>query len=519
MLCRLASRCRSFACCWQGRAGSGKRAANVRRLPRRRRDWFDLTDVGRSLARLIFASGLALPLLLAIPASAQTTISSPQEPAARGEPPVDPSRGAAPQSKATPPAGEGQPSEKSSPGATPPEQVRPREGTPILTLSDLEQMALANNPSLARAAALVEAARGNWVQVGLPPNFAWGYLGQQLGSGNVASQHALLVDGELVTAGKLRWNRAIAEQEIARAEQQFFAQQQRVLTDVRIAFYEALLAQRGLDLARQLVAIAQQAQQAAERLHRAGETTRVDLYQAQIEVASAQNDLQNATARHFAAWQSLRAVLGVPQLPPAVLQGDLEAIPPEPSWEEVLQRLWTTSPEVSAAVANLQRAEAALVRARREPIPNIRLQMGVMQDMGYGGKTDGIVQTLLPLPLVNRNQGAIRQAEAELAAAEQALRQVELDLQNRLAPVYERYTAAARRVQRYREVILPAAQEALSLVRQGYSAGEFPFLSLLNAQRTYFQHSQQYLQSLLELRTASAEIEGLLLRGSLSGQP
>lgn len=473
-----------------------------------------------ALMRLVLASGLGLFVVLPLPVLAQSSV--PLAPAAAAG-----SAGNGERSLVSAFSGGGasttQPDKRQSTEPVSPGEARPEprvaEGTPVLTLADVEQIALANNPSLARAAALVESARGNWVQVGLPPNFSWGYLGQQLGSGNAATQHALLVDGELVTAGKLRWNRAIAEQEIVRAEQHFFAQQQRVLTDVRIAFYEALLAQRGLDLARQLVALAQQAQQAAQRLHQAGETTRVDLYQAQIEVANAENDLQNATARHFAAWQSLRAVLSLPQMPPVVLHGDLEAIPPELSWQEVLQRLWTSSPEVSAAVANLQRAEAALVRARREPIPNVRLQMGIMQDMGYGGKTDGIVQTLLPLPLVNRNQGAIRQAEAELAAAEQAVRQVELDLQNRLAPVYERYTAAARRVQRYREVILPAAQEALALVRQGYSAGEFPFLNLLNAQRTYFQHSQQYLQSLLELRTAAAEIEGLLLRGSLSSQP
>src|SRR6478752_9560605 len=70
---------------------------------------------------------------------------------------------------------------------------------------------------LGRAQAMVASAQGNWVQVGLPPNFSWGYLGQQLGSGNIASQHAFLIDGELITGGKLRWNRAIAEQEILRA--------------------------------------------------------------------------------------------------------------------------------------------------------------------------------------------------------------------------------------------------------------------------------------------------------------
>src|SRR6185369_6446987 len=171
------------------------------------------------------------------------------------------------------------------------------------------------------------------------------------------------------------------------------------------------------------------------------------------------------------------------------------------------------------AVANLDRARAALVRARREPIPNVRLQGGPMQDQGIGGKTDGIVQVLLPLPLINRNQGGISQAFAELTAAERAVQQVELDLQNRLAPVYERYASAAFRVRNYRESILPGAEKALQLVREGWRLGEFPFLNLLNAQRTYAQHNQAYLQSLLDLRTATAQIEGLLLSNSLGTNP
>src|SRR4051812_2410565 len=164
-----------------------------------------------------------------------------------------------------------QPATPAPPNNQPPEQLggptpltmqaqpEPPPGVDVMTLEDLEQIALINNPSLARAQALVASARGNWVQVGLPPNFSWGYLGQQLGSGNIASQHAFLVDGELVTGGKLRWNRAIADQEILRAEQNMFAQQQRVLTDVRVAFFEALLAQRNLELAQTLLKIAGEA--------------------------------------------------------------------------------------------------------------------------------------------------------------------------------------------------------------------------------------------------------------------
>ena len=65
-----------------------------------------------------------------------------------------------------------------------------------------------SNPSLARAQALVAAARGNWVQVGLPNNPSGGYLGAQLGSGGVAEQHAAMIDHEFITGGKRRLNRA-----------------------------------------------------------------------------------------------------------------------------------------------------------------------------------------------------------------------------------------------------------------------------------------------------------------------
>jgi cobalt-zinc-cadmium efflux system outer membrane protein len=405
-----------------------------------------------------------------------------------------------------------------TPLAIPATPTPPPEAT-VLTLADLEQMALSSNPSLGRAQAAVASARGNWVQVGLPPNFSFGYLGQQLGSGNVASQHAMLMDGEIVTGGKLRWNRAVAEQEIVRAEQSLFAQQQRVITDVRIGFYESLLAQRNLDLAQQLLRIANDAKTTAQRLLQAGETSRVDLRQAEIEVFNGQNNLNDARQRHFAAWQSLRSVLGMPTLAPVVLEGDLESLPPEITWDDALGRLLSLSPELGVARANVDRADAALVRARLEPIPNVRFQGGPMQDMGYGGKTDGIVQMLLPMPLFNRNQGGIAQARADLTAAQRAVEQAELDLQNRLAPVYERYASAVYRVRMFRESILPAAVDQLDLVRRGYAAGEFPFINLLNAQRTFFQQNQQYLQALLDLRSATAEIEGLLLRGSLSATP
>lgn len=388
-----------------------------------------------------------------------------------------------------------------------------------LTLTDLEQMGLVANPSVARAAALVGAARGQWVQVGLLPNPTVGYLGQQLGSGGLAEQHGVQFSQDFVRGGKLRLSRAVAEQQIAKAEQELVAQQQRVITDVRIGFYQVLLAQRQIELTDNLTLISRQGANTVDGLFRAKEASRSDVLQAQLELENSQILVQNSRYRYDAAWRSLTVVVGHPELLPQPLAGDAFAAPREFNYQDSLRRLLTASPEVAIAMTEIDLARTTLARARVEPIPNISFQ-GLVNpvDNGIFGRSDGGVSLSMPIPILNKNQGAILRAQQEIVAAERAMQQLEFDLQNRLAPTFERYASARNQVERYRSTILPAAQESLNLVRQTYQAGEANFLNLLTAQRTFSQMNLNYLQALQSLRVSEAEIEGLLLSGSLSRQ-
>jgi cobalt-zinc-cadmium efflux system outer membrane protein len=399
-----------------------------------------------------------------------------------------------------------------------PESLPPVEPD-AFSLPELEQLALQANPSVNRMAALVGAARGNWVQVGLLPNPTAGYDGQQLGSGGLAEQHGVLFSQELVRGGKLRLNRAVAEQELTRAQQELAIQQQRVLTDVRLSFYQVLLAQRQIDLTEHLVRISGQGAAAVDALFRGKEATRPDVLQAQLEVENSQVLARNARNRHDSAWRGLAAVVGDPHLPPKPLAGDAYAPPREIDFHEALVRLQGSSPEIASAMTDITRARAALERARVEPVPNVSLQGLVnVVDNGIGGKPDAGVMVSIPIPVFNRNQGTILKAQHEIAAAEQALQQLELSLLGRLAPTYERYANARNQVERYRAAILPAAQESLDITRKMYEVGEANFLSLLTAQRTFSQTNLNYLEALRELRTAEVEIDGMLLSNSLQGR-
>lgn len=384
------------------------------------------------------------------------------------------------------------------------------------TREELEQIALSSNPALGRAGAMVGAARGAWVQSGLYPNPSVGYEGQQLGSGGLAEQHGVLFNQEISLGGKLKLNRAVAGRDVDIATQELEAQRLRVLTDVGMSYFQVLVAQEQMKLATELIRVSSEGTTSAEALFNAQEAGRADVLQAQLESEAAQILMQEARNRYEAAWRGLAAVLGNPGLQPQPVLGDPSAPPITIEFDNALATVIASSPEMAAARGELDRARVALERERVEPIPNVNFQGLVnWQDNGIGGKPDGGVAVMVPIALFDRNQGSITRAENEMVAARMAIAQLELELQNRLTPVFEQYSNSKNQVSRYREVILPAAAESLNLTRQMYQAGETNYLGLLTAQRTFSQTHRNYLEAVLQLRLAEVQIQGLLLSGSL----
>lgn len=394
--------------------------------------------------------------------------------------------------------------------------------SPELTLPQLEEIALSSNPALAEAQARVDAACGKWVQVGLPPNSVLGYSGQQIGSHGEAEQQGVYISQEIVRGGKLQLNRAIAGQQRAQAEQILATQQQRVLTDVRLGFYDVLVAQRRREMTEQLVTIAQQGVSTAEALFNAREVSLADVMRARIELQSAELIHKNARNQYVAAWASLTAVVGDPGIPPTPLAGDLEGGIHQIDFDETLARLLAESPQMAIAMTEVERARWAIDRAQAEPVPNIDVQAVIQSDNGTGSSNANL-QVSMPIPWLNRNQGGIRQAHGELVAAEHAIRRLELSLARRLADVYQRYASARNQVQDYSkpEGILANSRATLDFVQEGYQAGEIGYLDLLTVQRTYSQTNLAYIEALGELWAAALEIEGLLLKDSLesAGDP
>jgi cobalt-zinc-cadmium efflux system outer membrane protein len=389
------------------------------------------------------------------------------------------------------------------------------EAVQPLTIAELEQIAFQNNPTLVQAAAVIEAARGRAQQAGLPFNPTVGTQGEQIGADRTAGEWTwFYVQQEIVTGGKLRLSRLKYQQEACAAEVNASTQRLRVVNELAIAYFDVLAAQRSVENHRLQLENATTAARTTEELVNVGQANQQDLLQAQVEARQARVALRTAESRLQRDREHLATAVGLPALPSRPLAGSLEPDAPTLGRDEALARVLADSPELELARIEVKRDQIQLERERREPIPNLTVRAGG----GYNYETRnnvGLVAVSVRLPVWDRNQGTIRQAQADLTRAAAEVSRVELDLRRRFADAYSRYESAAADAEDLRAESLPKAEKALELYRSNFERRRAAYPQVLVAERTVLQLREDYTRALAELRRSEVEIRGLLLAGGL----
>ena len=384
-----------------------------------------------------------------------------------------------------------------------------------MTLADLEQFAMSNNPTLEQAAAGVEVERGSFQQAGLYPNPQIGYVNGSSNRSGVRQSNGAFFSQEIVTAGKLKKAQDWEANEVNKVAWDLEAQRTRVLTDVRIRYYDVLGAQHSVVTLKKLERIADRGLETVRQLLENKSASRVDMLQAKIQLETVRASLDEATERHTAAWQQLANVVGLPDMETTLLDGkldeDLPKLDMRASWETLL----ASSPQLRSAEAERDHAHAELTLAEAQAIPNITLQAVAEYDRATQS-TNVSTLAALPLPIFNRNQGNIYRAASDIRVACSEIERTKLVLRDLLAESFRRYQTSLKQAKRFHDSILPNAQENMELTEEGYKAGESSFLQVLTARQTYIETQLAYVESLTELRKVTAEIEGLQLTGGLN---
>jgi cobalt-zinc-cadmium efflux system outer membrane protein len=382
-----------------------------------------------------------------------------------------------------------------------------------LDLPALWKLTLANNPALREAAANLEAARGRLIQAGKYPNPRFSYSEEELGTSQGPPGTAILeVNQEIVTAGKRRLDKAVARRWTDAASVALLGRKFEVLSRVRRAYYDYLAWQYTVQVNEEVVtALRQGLEITRKQVEEVKTRPRTDLLSLQALLEEAKTNQTRSQVNREAAWRQLAADVGLPRLPPPQAIAGLPESVPDWDADAVAQRVLAANTELKQSGVEAERARLEVDRARAEAVPNVTVGGGYSKSFPEH-LAGGIVTVETALPLWDRKQGRIHEAQARWAQAQAAQQTAATRLSRDTAEAFGRYQAARQEVQRLLTNVLPPLVERLALVRKGYQVGsaQITFSDVLLAEQGLNTTRLTLAEARRALWLAIADLQGLM---------
>jgi cobalt-zinc-cadmium efflux system outer membrane protein len=396
---------------------------------------------------------------------------------------------------------------------TPPRLAQEPFAAPLpadtLTLDTALARALEASPHLRAARLEVEARRALARQAGRLPNPVLDAEAENVAASGPEEVVLTAAVGQLVELGGDRAaRRALARREadLAAADLALVRLERAALTRSRYA--EAVAAQARFRLAGASVELAQATLAATAEQVDAGDRSPLDQTRAEVALAEARAGVAGAEAGQQAAFARLATLWGeAPDF------DDVAALPPPEAaltFDVLAERLVGSASLAVWDVEHERRAaEVRLEEARR--IPDVTVSAGYRRFTATGDQA-AVVGIAVPLPVFSRNGGAVAAARARLHVADAEREAVLAEARAALAEAHGALMAAYAEAAAYRTDVLPRAEDVVVRIEEGYRAGKFSLVDVLDAQRTLAAAQARYADALAAYHGAAATVERLTAR-------
>ena len=274
---------------------------------------------------------------------------------------------------------------------------------------------------------------------------------------------------------------------------------------VRRAYFDRLIAETRLTLLEELRALAARVRDAAQQRVDAGDAPRLEVVQAELALAQAQNEATGSQGAVTAARATLNALLVLPLDAPTPLASSLDGATP-PILTAALAQARSASAELALLDRRLdeQRARIALAQSLQRPdvIPEGTITRG-QSEFATGWRA----AVSVAIPVFTRHRAGVRLEEI-------TLQQITAERDATVARIAGEVTAAvaiaeAQRQQflRYRDEIIPQAIVVERMAEDSYRLGQTGINAFLQALQASRDVRLRSLQTAADLQTALVDLE------------
>jgi len=386
-----------------------------------------------------------------------------------------------------------------------------------LTLQAALEYGVENNPQLQAAWNQWQGAEANiTVQKGLPdPQLTYGYYFESVETRTGPQNQRFGLSQTFPGFGKLSMKKAIAGSQAASVGDRYRRSKLHLHYSIARSFAELHYLKRSIEITEDRIRLIKDLEQVARTRYEAG-SPMAPILQAQVELGRLEDRLNSLNDLQQPQKSQLNAVLNRPATAPLAWPASLPYQPVATNPEQLRKDLAQTSPELSELIHTVEQGEHQIQLAKRERLPDFTLGIQYIETGSSAIPTsdsgkDPVIGTVgISLPLwFGKNSARIESAAYLKAAAQLSLENRKQTLEVEIRQTLFKLRDADRKINLYKDSLIPKALQSLEVNRKAYEAGNMEFINLIDAERMLLEFELAHERALADHLIARAELSKL----------
>jgi cobalt-zinc-cadmium efflux system outer membrane protein len=387
----------------------------------------------------------------------------------------------------------------------------------LYSLDMIVNLALAKNPLVSSAEGVIEQQKGQQTAAGAYPNPTIASSG---GHGNLRDIGRVTIGPVLDRQGVTEYNvtvgqpvewpalraarQRVADLGLATANVGMLETRLNLASQVKVAFYDLLLAQHDADLARQNLDTVEGVARIVRARVKSGEAPQFESIKAEVEVLKARQQLVRADNLVRINRVVVDTLTGGALGPSYLVYGEFRILPRDLQIEGLMARMMEQHPTIQRLLKSVEQSDWKIEFERQARVPTLTVNGGYWRDLGREAFQGGLS---VPVPLWYRRQGEIASSLGVKRREEAELLRTRNELGRAVYQHFQDVRTTAELIEVFEKGLLKQAQEALRLAQFSFQQGASSLLEVLDAQRVQRQILLDYALARRDLSVSLARLE------------
>ena len=384
--------------------------------------------------------------------------------------------------------------------------TRAEEPIQTLTIDQAVDIAIRENRDLIAARIQIEEARGRLKQAGLYPNPE---LESDFGIDTIFANDgersfSIGINQPIPLSGRIGAQKKVASVDIKRTHADLTNIQRILARDVRLSFIELLTIEKQLKLQETLINLNSELLKGIDMGIKEGLASQQDLNAVAIALQQARQEKEVLIAQRKSNILKINNLIGKQPTFNFIPQGELayEAVNDLSNYN--IETAFAQRPDLKFAKLDVELAEADLKLAKALRFEDIKAGVfygndRLVLDSPVGRLTDSDqligFKVTVPLPIFDRKQGLVAEAQAREKRAEENVEALKLTISQEVSDALNRVTTLSDLLETYQTGILKTAEDNVILVEDGFKQGLVAIVDVIQSRQQFAALTSSYINT------------------------